>query len=233
MIAKIAEKKQVAQNTILIRFTLPKKVRYLPGQSFEVKLINPPYRDKEGTSPFFSIANEAGRRSYITTITRIRKSAFKRSIEKMRVGSKVEVGSIGGTFLLPSGKKQSLVFIAGGVGITPFHSMIGHALRQPGWRVQLLYSNRTRKRTVHFDELGALAEKNPNFQVVFTMTDDRTWKGERARIDARFIKHHVKTPKSKLYYLAGSPRMNYDITEALLKLDVPANRIKSEDFTGY
>src|SRR3989338_10844920 len=163
MIAKIAEKKQVAQNTILIRFPLPKKVRYLPGQSFEVKLTTPPYRDKEGTSRFFSIANEAGRRSYITTITRIRKSAFKRSIEKMRVGSKVEVGSIGGTFLLPSVKKQSLVFIAGGVGITPFHSMIGHALRQPGWRVQLLYSIRTRKAPGHLAGLAARGEKIRNF----------------------------------------------------------------------
>src|SRR3990167_9068013 len=128
MIAKIGKKIRLAEDTLLIEFKLPQKVSYVPGQSFEVKLINPPYRDKEGTSRFFSIANEAGRRSYITTITRIRKSAFKRSIEKMRVGSKVEVGSIGGTFLLPRGKKQSLVFIAGGVGITPFHSMIEYSI---------------------------------------------------------------------------------------------------------
>ena len=233
MIAKIGKKIRLAEDTLLIEFKLPQKVSYVPGQSFEVKLIDPPYRDREGTNRFFSIANEAGRRDYVTTITRIRKSAFKRSLKKMPVGSPVEVGSIGGTFVLPGGKKQSLVFIAGGVGITPFHSMIDYAIKQPWWRVQLLYSNRNRKRTVYFEKLENLAKQNPNFQVVFTMTDDRAWKGESSRINSRFIKRYVKTPKSKLYYLAGSPRMNYDITEALLKLDVPANRIKSEDFTGY
>src|SRR3989344_5711709 len=233
MIAKIGKKIRLAEDTLLIEFKLPQKVSYVPCQSFEVKLINPPYRDREGTSRFFSIANEAGPRDYVTTITRIRKSAFKRSIAKMPLGSKVEVGSIGGTFLLPKGKKQSLVFIAGGVGITPFLSMIDHAIKQPGWQVRLLYSNRSRRRTVYSEKLENLAKQNPNFQVVFTMTDDRGWKGERARINAGFIKRHVKSPKSKLYYLAGSPRMNYDITKALLKLGVPANRIKSEDFTGY
>lgn len=151
----------------------------------------------------------------------------------MPIGSKVEVGSIGGTFLLPAGKKHSLVFIAGGVGITPFHSMIDYALSQSGWRVQLLYSNRNQKRTVHFEELRKLAEKKRNFQVVFTMTGQRGWKGERARINQGFIKRYVKSLKTKLFYLAGSPRMNYDITTALLKLGVSAGRIKAEDFTGY
>ena len=233
MISKIGKKIRVAEETLLIEFKLPRKVKYLPGQSFEVKLVDPPYRDREGTSRFFSIANDAGLRNYVTTITRIRKSAFKRSLEKMPIGSKVEVGSIGGTFLLPSGKKQSLVFIAGGVGITPFHSMIDYALSQSGWRVQLLYSNRNQKRTVHFEELRKLAEKKRNFRVIFTMTSQRGWTGERARINPSFIKRYVKSPKTKLFYLAGSPRMNYDITTALLKLGVSAGRIKAEDFTGY
>jgi len=233
MIARIKKRTKVADATFLIEFRLPRKMRYLPGQSFEVKLIDPPYRDKGGTARFFSIANSAGRRDYVTTITRLRKSAFKRSIAQMPIGSKVEVGSIGGTFLLPAGKKHSLVFIAGGVGITPFHSMIDYALSQSGWRVQLLYSNRNQKRTVHFEELRKLAEKKRNFQVVFTMTGQRGWKGERARINQGFIKRYVKSLKTKLFYLAGSPRMNYDITTALLKLGVSAGRIKAEDFTGY
>ena len=233
MIAKIGKKIRLAEDTLLIEFKLPGKVSYVPGQSFEVKLLNPPYRDREGTSRFFSIANDSGLRDYVTTITRIRKSAFKRSLKKMPVGSPVEVGSIGGTFLLPREKKQSLVFIAGGVGITPFHSMIEYSLRQRGWQVQLLYSNRNRRRTVHFEELRELGGKKRNFEVVFTMTDDREWKGESSRINSRFIKRYVKTPKSKLYYLAGSPRMNYDITEALHTLGVPAKNIKTEDFTGY
>src|SRR3989344_5812814 len=179
MIAKIGKKIRLAEDTLLIEFKLPQKVSYVPGQSFEVKLIDPPYRDRGGTSRFFSIANEAGSRNYVTTITRMRKSAFKRSLKKMPVGSPVEVGSIGGTFLLPKGKKQSLVFITGGVGITTFLSMIDHALKQPGWRVLLLYSNRNRARTVHLEELKEFAEKRRNFQVVFTMTDDRGWRGER------------------------------------------------------
>src|SRR3989344_5477032 len=165
MIAKIGKKIRLAEDTLLIEFKLPQKVSYVPGQSFEVKLIDPPYRDREGTSRFFSIANEAGRRDYVTTITRIRKSAFKRSIEKMPIGSKVEIGSIGGTFLLPGGEKQTLVFIAGGVGITTFLSMIDYAIKQPGWQVRLLYSNRSRSRTEDSETLENLAKQNPNFQV--------------------------------------------------------------------
>src|SRR3989338_7833954 len=144
MIAKIGKKIRLAEDTLLIELNRRGKVSYARGRFFEKNLLTPPYRDREGTSRFFSIANEAGPRDYVTTITRIRKSAFKRSIAKMPLGSKVEVGSIRGTFLLPKGKKQSLVFIAGGVGITTFLSMIDYAIKQPGWQVRLLYSNRSR-----------------------------------------------------------------------------------------
>jgi len=203
---------------------------YWPGQWAFLALKKP-----EGTAVkrAFSFSSTPTRPGTVAFTIKLLKGEFTALLEGLQPGAPFQVKGPFGEFGFKDSVPPSLVFIAGGVGITPFHSMIDHALKQPGWRVQLLYSNRNRKRTVHFEELRKLAEKKRNFRVIFTMTSQRGWTGERARINPSFIKRYVKSPKTKLFYLAGSPRMNYDITGALLRLSVPSKNIKTEDFTGY
>jgi len=123
-------------------------------------------------------------------------------------------------------KIKKVYFIGiGGIGISAIARMMLH-----GGKV---VTGQDMQEGEIVEELRKLAEKKRNFRVIFTMTSQRGWTGERARINPSFIKRYVKSPKTKLFYLAGSPRMNYDITGALLRLSVPSKNIKTEDFTGY
>ena len=170
----------------------------------------------------------------MTTVTRLRPSAFKRAVARLPLGAKVEIDSVAGTFLLPRENRSPLVFLAGGVGITPFLSML-EALKSRKLRqsVLLLYANRNRARTVFFQELQELAERHRKIKIIFVMSRDSRWSGERGRINEPLLRKYVKDFKTPWFYVCGKPQMTGSLSVILLKLGVPGARIKTEEFTGY
>mgnify|MGYP001605517710 CR=1 FL=1 len=233
MRAKIKNKQEVAKGTLLVEFLLLEPVSYQAGQSFRLTLLNPPYRDEAGSSRFFSIAN-LPQKDLVTTVTRIRESAFKRSLWELPLRSDVEVGSIGGDFLLPEKGAKPLVFIAGGIGVTPFVSMLRYLEQQNfPYPVSLFYSNPDRQSAAFREDLLGLAQKSRNFRAVMTMTRDPDWPGEKGRLDAKFLQKYLDRPAEALYYLAGPPGFVNDIYGALVSLGVRALNIKTEEFSGY
>lgn len=235
MRARIKEKREVAHGTLLVSFDLQGgKLDYRPGQYFLVKLIDPPYTDERGARRHFSIVSTPAEQGIITMTTRVRESAFKRSLNEMPVGAEAEVGPVAGDFVLPENPSQPLVFVAGGIGITPFFSMIRHVKEQRlGHKITLLYSNRDRESTAFLDELQALAREMRNLKLVLTMTADPDWPGEKRRIDAQFIRDHVADPPSCRYMIAGPGGMNEAMEKAIREAGVPRENIAVEVFTGY
>ena len=117
--------------------------------------------------------------------TRLRDSAFKRSLAELEVGDEVEVEEPKGTFLLPEDTSKQYVFIAGGIGITVFRCMLRYiADKGLPHQVTLVYSNRDRESTAFLDELQELEQTLPGLRLVLTMTDDPGWEGETRMIDA-------------------------------------------------
>ena len=111
--------------------------------------------------------------------TRLRDSAFKRSLAELPVGAEVDVEEPKGSFLLPEDTDQQYVFIAGGIGITVFRCMLRYIAEEKlPYRITLVYSNRDRESTPFLDELVELEQAIPNLEVVLTMTDDPAWDGE-------------------------------------------------------
>src|SRR5512132_2735117 len=173
MQARIKEKREVAKGTLMVVFDLlGHEVDFVPGQYFWVELIDPPYEDDKGPRRHISVVTSPNEHGVLGLATRIRDSAFKRSLAELPVGAEVDVEDPKGDFHLPEDTSKDYVFIAGGIGITIFRSMLRYIAEEGlPYRITLLYSNRDRESTAFFDELGAFEKKIDGLEIVFTMTD--------------------------------------------------------------
>jgi ferredoxin-NADP reductase len=236
MRARVAEKEQVAKGTLMVVFDLlGEEVDFQPGQYFFVNLIDPPYDDDRGGRRHFSVVTSPGERDVLGFCTRLRDSAFKKSIQELEVGSEADVEQPKGNYLLPEDTSRDYVFIAGGIGITVFRCML-HYIDENDlpYRVTLLYSNRSVEETPFLDELRDLDSRREDFRLVLTMTDDPSWDGESRKIDADFLRDQLGDRVTELTYLvAGPPQMVAGMTETLAGAGVPDDQVLPDKFSGY
>jgi ferredoxin-NADP reductase len=236
MRAQVKETREVAKGTLLVVFDLlGREVDFQPGQYFWVTLLDPPYDDDKGNRRHISIVTSPTERGVLGLCTRLRDSAFKRSLAELEVGDEVDVEEPKGDWRLPDETDRPYVFIAGGIGITVFRSMLLYITEQGlAHRVTLVYSNRDRESTAFMDELLELESANPNVRVLFTMTDDDGWDGESRRIDGDFLRDHLDSDLASYTYLAaGPPGMVDAIEKTLQDADVPDEHIRPQRFAGY
>jgi len=234
--ARIKEKREVAKGTLLVLFDLlGAEVDFTPGQYFWVTLLDPPYEDEKGPRRHISVVTSPNDRGVLGLCTRLRDSAFKRSLVELPVGTAVEVEEPKGSFLLPEETGRPYVFIAGGIGITVFRSMIRYiAEEQLPHRVTLVYSNRDRESAAFLDEFSELERARPEFRLVATMTEDPSWTGETRRIDSTVLRDHLSDGlDSYAYLVAGPPGMVDAMVETLQAAGVPEGQITADRFSGY
>jgi ferredoxin-NADP reductase len=235
MRATIKEKREVAERTLLVLFDVQgEEFDFRPGQYFWVELLNAPYDDEKGPRRHISIVTSPTE-GIPGLCTRLRDSAFKRSLRELPEGSEVEVEPPKGDFVLPEETDRHYVFIAGGIGITVFRSMLRfiHDKGLPH-RVTLIYSNRDRAAAPFLDELGEFERSNPNLDVVLTMTKERDWDGESRHIDATMLRDHLGSDlDSYSYFVAGPPAMSEDVGEKLKSAGVAEERVRVGKFSGY
>ena len=236
MRALIKEKREVAKGTLLVVFDLlGREVDFEPGQYFWVTLLDPPYEDEKGPRRHISVVTSPNERGVLGLCTRIRDTAFKRSLVELPIGAEVDVEDPKGTFLLPEETDKPYVFVAGGIGITVFRCMLRYIVEeQLPYRITLVYSNRDRESTAFLDELLELERGNPNLRLVVTMTDDPDWEGETRRIDAEFLRDHFGDELQSLTYLiAGPPAMVEGVVGTLQAEGVPEEQLRPARFSGY
>jgi ferredoxin-NADP reductase len=232
----IKEKRLFAKGTLMVVFDLlGREVDFTPGQYFWVTLVDPPYDDEKGPRRHISVVTPPNERGVLGLCTRLRNSAFKRSLDELPVGTEVDVEEPKGTFLLPEDTTRDYVFIAGGIGITVFRCMLRHIAEEKlPHRVTLVYSNRDCESAAFLDELLELERASPDFQLVLTMTDDTAWDGESRRIDAALLRDHLGDElQSFTYLIAGPPAMVDGVVETLQDAGVPEEQIRPDRFSGY
>jgi ferredoxin-NADP reductase len=236
MRATIKEKREVALGTLLVLFDLGgAELDYRPGQYFWVELLDPPYQDEKGVRRHITAVTSPSERGVVGLCTRLRESAFKRSLAELAVGAEVEVEPPKGSFVLPEETERPLVFVAGGIGITPFRSMLRYiADKQLPHRITLVYSSRDRASAAFLEELEEIERGDANVRLVVTMTDDESWPGERRRIDASFLRDHLGTGLDEVSYMvAGPPGFAEGVSAELELAGVDAAQITSDSFSGY
>ena len=236
MRAQIKDKQEVAKGTLLVTFDLlGEEVDFSPGQYFFVTLPDVGHQDDKGLRRHITVVTSPNERGVLGFATRMRDTAFKRSLGELPVGAEVEVEPPKGSFGLPEDASRHLVFVAGGIGITVFRSMLRYIAEEGlSHRVTLVYSNRDRASTAFLDELQKLERENPNLRLVLTMTQDEGWEGETRRIDSEFLTDLLGTDLNEHTFLvAGPPAMVEGVQKALADAGVDDENVVAERYSGY
>ncbi len=234
MRATVAETREVAKGTLLVLFAVDAYPDYRPGAYFWVELPDRGHADEKGLRRHISLVTSPTDVGVVGLATRLRDSAFKRTLAELEVGDAVEVEEPKGSFLLPEDTDAEYVFVAGGIGITVFRSMLRYiAEAQQPYRVTLVYSNRDRESTAFLDELDDLEARIPGLRVVLTMTDEAGWEGETRHLDADVLSELVGGLDGKTFLVAGPPAMAEAVADSLRAAGLPEERVLSDKFSGY
>jgi ferredoxin-NADP reductase len=134
--------------------------------------------------------------------------------------------------------EKPAVFLAGGIGITPFLSIIRQAGHDKSpHHIYLFYSNRCPEDAAFLDLLSEAAKQNPNFRLIATMTAmDKShceWKGETGFINKDMLTTHLPSLRAPIYYVAGPTAMVAAMRRMLIEAGVDKDDIRTEEFSGY
>jgi ferredoxin-NADP reductase len=184
--------------------------------------------------------------------TRIRDTPYKKRLSTLEEGAKVKVRGPEGQFVLHQDYSKPAVFLSGGIGVTPFRTMIKYATdKQLPVKIVMFDSNRNRNNILFKKEFDDWTKINKNLKIIYTISDDEDrhkqsssssstanndWRGEYGRIDKAMILKYLDTNElnNSIFYICGPPSM-LKAMQALLQddLEIPKERIKVEEFTGY
>jgi ferredoxin-NADP reductase len=234
MKARIKEKREVAKGTLFVTCDVGgENVEFEPGQYFWVELLDPPYEDEKGPRRHITVVTSPTE-GVLGLATRIRDTAFKRSLVEMPEGASVDVEQPKGSFVLPEDTSKQYVFVAGGIGITPFRSMLRYiADKGLDYDITLVYSNRDVESTAFLDELKELESVVPRCRVIFTMTDDPSWEGDKRMLDAEVLRELLGDLESFHFMIAGPPPMAKSVEASLLEAGLSEDQVQSDSFSGY
>jgi len=222
--AILKERKEIAEQTFELVLEAEHHILCLPGQYITLTLPEPLYPDKRGNGRNLSLVSVPDSEGHFTVAFRMSESGFKRTLAELPLSSEISVTGPKGVFGLPNTNAHPIIMVAGGIGITPFMSMIDyHTSAKLPFQLTLLYANSSPARAVYRDKLARYEETNPNFTV-------RNIYGD---IDAEFLKSGMSDKDKLLWYVAGPPGMVYAVQAQLHWLGVAEGDILTEMMTGY
>ena len=236
-VSALLRRERVADRTMAFTFAKPPGWDYRAGQFIDITLLEPPETDAEGNTRGFSISS-APSEGVIMITTRLRDTAFKRVLRTMPLGTRVKIEGPFGDLRLHHADRPAVV-LTGGIGITPFRSILVQAIRDGGlpYPVAVFYANRRPEDAAFLDELADLAKQDTNLTLVPTMSDmagsERAWEGERGHIDGSMLARHLDASAGPIYYLTGPPGMVLGLRSMLVEAGIDEDDIRTEEFTGY
>ena len=234
---RLERRETVAEGTMAFYFTRPRGFQFRAGQSLTTTLVNPPEMDGKGATRTFTIAS-APQEAELMIATRMRDSAFKRYLKAAPAGTPLRIDGPNGEMVLHDDPARPAVFLAGGIGITPFLSMARHASSQRlPHRIYLFYSNRRPEDAAFLAELQEMERRNPNYHLIATMAEAKksaqAWSGETGFIRRDMLERHLPDTASPIYYFAGPPAMTMAMQEMLQGMGLGEDAMRYEEFYGY
>jgi ferredoxin-NADP reductase len=233
---KLNKRSKLTPGVMDFVFSPSQKLSFLPGQYMEFTLDHP-HPDSRGNRRYFTLASSPTENLVHLGVRFYQQgSTFKHAMYKMNSRTKFVAAQIAGDFTLPANPKQKLVFIAGGIGITPFRSMLKYLLdMQQKRNIVLFYVNRTANEIVYADVLNA-AQAKLGVKTFYTLTGTtaipRNWPGFVGRLNEQIIERAVPDYKERTYYLSGPPEMVREYERVLKRMHVKNDQIKKDFFPG-
>jgi ferredoxin-NADP reductase len=235
--AKLKGRDEVAEGTMAFHFEKPAGFEFKAGQALDLILPGPAGADAQANRHAFSLVS-APFQDEVVVATRMRDSAFKRTLKSLPLGASVQLDGPFGSLTLHNNRARAAVLVAGGIGITPFMSILRQAANDKSPQsLTLLYSNRRPEDAAFLAELQQLEKSNDRFRLVATMTEmgksARPWTGETRLIDEGLVRQVGGGLPNPIYYLAGPPAMVEAMRHTLGAAGVDSDDIRSEEFHGY
>ena len=227
----------VAEGTMVFQFEKPHGFVLKAGQYIDLTISESQHGSSNGLAHTFSIASSPFDEELLVT-TRMRNTVFKQALSILPIGSGVKIEGPMGSFRLHNNTARPAVFLAGGIGIAPFLSMLSHAagakLRHP---IVLFYANRYLEDAAFMNPLWQLERANPRFRFIPTLTrtskNYRGWKGETGHISSEMLVTQVGIVRGPIYYIAGPPTMVAATRRTLSEAGVDEDDVRTEEFAGY
>ena len=218
-----------------------KELDYISGQ-YAFFDIGGVYNDPEGPLRHFTIASSPTE-NFIMISTRIRDTPYKKRLSSLEEEkAKVKVRGPTGKFILHEDYSKPAVLLSGGIGVTPFRSMIKYATdKQLPIKIVMFDSNRDETNILYKNEFDECLKTNKNLKIIYTITGEGKpplghWEGEAGRIDKAMITKYVSEDElnKSIFYICGPPAMLNALQNILNeKLKISKDRVKIEEFTGY
>ncbi len=231
---------EVAKDAYEFSFAPDRPFSFAPGQYMEWTLSHK-YADDRGNRRYFTVASSPTERDVRLGVKFYAPaSTFKRALAAMKPGDRISAAHISGGFTLPRNPDKKLVFIAGGIGITPFRSMVRYLVDRGEHRdVVILYSNRT-KDDIAYRALLDDAAARIGIRTVYAVTADAPGAAPETDpnvyhgpIDASFIARAIPDFKDRTFYISGPHAMVDAFGRTLRGMGVSRLRIKSDFFPGF
>lgn len=201
-----------------------KELPFTPGQYVHIMLPSLIFQDPRGNGRDFSILSSPNNHDVITIAFRISGSGFKKSILEMATGSVVHVSGPWGTFFISGDSSRPVVCIAGGIGITPFLSILRYSYENKlPHRITLLYVSKDEETRAYRKDLDEFSQGNPNISVQYIEGDLTLYE----------LKKIVENEKNALWHVAGPEGMVRFSLASLMEMGVTHDDIHVEEFSGY
>ncbi len=232
---KLGEKRAIGSDILDFVFKAQSKPVFTPGQYMEWTLSHK-NTDSRGNRRYFTIASSPTEENIRLGIKFYPQgSSFKRAMANLDANTTLIGSQLAGEFTLPKDQNRKLVFIAGGIGITPYRSIIKYLLDTNEKRdIIMLYSNKMESEIAYRNIFDA-ASSNLGIKTVYTLTEQTgsTWRGRSGRIDARMITEEVPDYAERLFYLSGPHAMVAAFEQVLLGVGISRKNIKIDFFPGF
>lgn len=238
LMLQLSGRTQIAEGTMSFLFDLAgRSYPFQPGQFIRPTLSDPPHPDPKGNVRSFSIASSPAD-PFLMIAVRMTGSTFKTSLAEMPLGTPVSIGGPFGKFVLDANSDAPVALFAGGIGITPFHSMIKHACENAsGRQLLLVYSNRCPEQAAFLQELEDWARHYPHFRLFATMTQPELsktpWNGPTGHVDVDFVRRVLLEEPVGGCFVAGPPGFVSGVFKVLCEAGMPKERIRTDTFIGY
>jgi len=212
-----------------------RQVSFAPGQYLDWTMAVRGSDDRGNRRPF-TIASAPGEDDLRLGVKFYpRASAFKRALAAMKPGDVIYGSNLAGNFTLPKAKEQKLAFIAGGIGITPFRSMLSDLIARGDQRSMVMLYGVTRSNEVAYASLLDRAERELGMRTVYAVAEGevRGSNIHRGFIDAALIQREIPDFRERTFYVSGPHAMVVRFKSVLRDLGIARSRIKVDYFPGF
>lgn len=221
---RFVRSEKVVGDVVSFIFEPEQPITWKPGQYMHYVLPHPD-EDDRGTERWFT-NSAAPFEGHVMISTRINEqgSSFKKALQAMQPGDEIEADGPEGDFTVED-PERNYIFVAGGIGITPFRSILYDAYNKGlKLKVKLLYA--TRNEDIPFkDELELFAANNPNMSIEY-IVDPQV-------IDNKLLKDRIDELENPIVYISGPKPMVKSFAKDLKELGLSKENIKTDDFPGY